>query len=70
MELNTSRGAATCSVTQVFPSILRNRNVHHRVHKSPPLVHILSQTDPIHTTSSYLFTTYLNVIHPLTFWSS
>jgi hypothetical protein len=42
-ELNPSWEAANCAATQELPSILRNPNVHHHVHKSPALVPILSQ---------------------------
>jgi hypothetical protein len=44
---------ASCTAAEEFPNISLNK-VHHRVNKSPPLVHILSQINTIHTTPSYI----------------
>jgi hypothetical protein len=35
--------------TQEIPNILRNLKVHYRVYKSPPLVSVVGQKNPVHT---------------------
>jgi hypothetical protein len=70
MELRPSREAANCAATQELPSILRNPKVHCYVHKSPTVVPILSQINPIHTIPFYLSKIHFNILHPPTSWSS
>jgi hypothetical protein len=64
MELSTTREAASCATTREIPRILVDPKVHYRIQKSPPLVPILSQTNPIHTTASYLYKKHLSVREP------
>jgi hypothetical protein len=66
MELGPSREAASCVATQELPNILWNTKAHYRVHKSLPLVHILSQINPVHTTSKI----HLNITFPPSSMSS
>jgi hypothetical protein len=51
--------ASTSSILQEFIRILRNPNVHYRVHKSPPLVP--GHMNPVHTLSSYSFQIHFNI---------
>jgi hypothetical protein len=63
MEMSPSWEAVNCAATQEFPNILRNPKFHYRVQKSPILVSILSQINPVHITSAYLSKILFIIIH-------
>jgi hypothetical protein len=45
-----------------LPAFFLKTQVRYRIYKSSPLVPMLSQTNPVHTTPYYLFTIHLNII--------
>jgi hypothetical protein len=66
MEQSPSWEATRFSDSQEIPRISRNANVHNRIHKCPPTVHILSKLDPVHNPISHFLKILLNIILPST----
>jgi hypothetical protein len=73
MGLSPSCEANSCSANQDIPRTLQNPNVHYHVQNTPALFPILSQINPIHTLTFYLFEIHLSIILPsatrIFYWS-
>jgi hypothetical protein len=63
------RSCQLCSYSRTSQHFMESEGSY-RVNKSPPLVPILSQIDPIHTIASYLSKIHFNTVHPPTSCSS
>jgi hypothetical protein len=64
MEPSPSLEATSRSATQEFLNILWNPKLYYLVHKSSPLVSVLSRMGPVHTTPSYFSKILFNIILP------
>jgi len=53
MEQNSSCETDNCSAGHETPRLLRNPNVHYRVHKSKQVIFILRQVSPVHIITLY-----------------
>jgi hypothetical protein len=66
MEPSPSSEATSCSAAQEFPKILWNPKFHHSVYKSPLLVFIPSQINPVNGIPYYSSKVNFNIILPPT----
>jgi hypothetical protein len=63
MELSPPWEVASCAAHQELTNILWNQKVHCRVQKSPPLVPVLSQINPVRTIPSSLRSIFILSFH-------